>query len=419
MPTLQVVPSAKDAAKPPKQLICPSQNFQTPPKRRRSLKGADGEGATSTPIAMKAACEVLRKEFAEDFFLSPAKTRLPSDEILPKLLVLGGQAEACQEALARAKQKRSAHALVTENKELWIKRLEKGFSLLFEGVGSKFRLLESFGQVLFKSGIPIATFQAFDKGTSLAAFLRELLENLEWKGGGSLTRLCAAVLAARRAAADKAPLALIIHNLEALPPAHLSALSALVAAKEIWLVASVDHIFADAALEMDPCTAKGFTFSYEEVHTRESYHVELKGRYPDGLPSCSHPLATKKQAKASLGLVLRCLTQNQRELVEELAKEQLGRGGAEGIPWDEVAAMAADLLIASNHTKLRRLLSELTDHQILLERNGRFELAVKETALRKLAAGEPVDDVDVDEDDAEDAEDGEFSEGSDDMDDDE
>lgn len=337
---------------------------------------------------------------------------------------LGGQAEACQEALAQAKQKKGVNAVVTENKEEWIKRLEKGFSLLFEGVGSKYQLLENFAQVLSKSGIPIAIFQAFDKGSSLAAFLRELLEQHGWKGAGSLPRLCSALLTARRAAAEKHPLVLIIHNLEVLPAPHLSALASLVAAKkEIWLVASVDNIFADAAFNMDPHAAMDFSFSYEEVHTRDSYStVELKGRYPDGLPSCTHPLATKKQTKASLGLVLRCLTQNQKELVQEIAKEQLSRG-QQGVPWDELVVLASDLMIANNHTKLRRLLSELTDHQILIERNGRFELAVKEAVLRKLAEGESVEDVDVEgEGDAADdveQEDEEFSEASEDMDDDE
>eukprot|EP00439_Symbiodinium_sp_Y106_P045006 s595_g5.t1 len=387
--SLQVCPPRADAKRP--LPACPSQNFETPPKRRRSLKGAD----TEAPNALKAACEALRKEFAEDYFLAPAKTRLPPDEIVPRLMKLGGQAEACQEALAQAKQKKSANALVTENKEEWIKRLEKGFSLLFEGVGSKYRLLENFAQVLSKSGIPIAIFHAFDKGSSLAAFLRELLEQHGWKGAGSLPRLCSSLLTARRSAAEKHPLVLVIHNLEVLPAPHLSALASLVATKEIWLVASVDNIFADAAFNMDPYAAMDFSFSYEEVHTRDSYYtVELKGRYPDGLPSCTHPLATKKQTKASLGLVLRCLTQNQKELVQEIAKEQLSRG-QQGVPWDELVVLASDLMIANNHTKLRRLLSELTDHQILIERNGRFELAVKEAVLRKLAEGESVEDVDV------------------------
>ncbi|CAE7687007.1 CPK2 [Symbiodinium sp. CCMP2456] len=490
----------------------PSQNFETPPKRSqgpgtllrqedqtthqgRSLKGADNEA----PNALKAACEALRKEFAEDYFLAPAKTRLPPDEIVPRLMKLGGQAEACQEALALAKQKKSVNVLVTENKEEWIRRLEKGFSLLFEGVGSKYRLLENFAQVLSKSGMPTAIFQAFDKGSSLPAFLRELLEQHGWKGAGSLPRLCSALLAvrvpaclrfgstevvplqARRAATEKHPLVLIIHNLEVLPAPHLSALASLVATKKAWCdwggassshfsplfspahlrmasdglpslagdlagclgsglgalpfhseswvsshafaneptpwSAEVDNIFADAAFNMDPYAAmelRDFSFSYEEVHTRDSYYtVELKGRYPDGLPSCTHPLATKKQTKASLGLVLRCLTQNQKELVQEIAKEQLSRG-QQGVPWDELVVLASDLMIANNHTKLRRLLSELTDHQILIERHGRFELAVKEAVLRKLAEGESVEDVDVEgEGDAADDvehEDEEFSE---------
>ncbi|CAE7584115.1 CPK2 [Symbiodinium sp. CCMP2592] len=404
----------------------PSQNFETPPKRRRSLKGAD----TEAPNALKAACEALRKEFAEDYFLAPAKTRLPPDEIVPRLLKIGGQAEACQEALAQAKKKshqpaKSAlgrnlrdvlqqggacahavvrkeratgvaipgvNALVTENKEEWIKRLEKGFSLLFEGVGSKYRLLENFAQVLSKSGIPIAIFHAFDKGSSLAAFLRELLEQHGWKGAGSLPRLCSALLTvrARRSAAEKHPLVLVIHNLEAslrdaqhlservagrsfrhhilalshplclqrlgvtgcillsllsLSRAHLrmaserlpslagdlagclgsgpinnAVVGVFANVMTLWS-AEVDNIFADAAFNMDPYAAMDFSFSYEEVHTRDSYYtVELKGRYPDGLPSCTHPLATKKQTKASLGLVLRCLTQNQKELVQATAE---------------------------------------------------------------------------------------------------
>ncbi|OLQ04888.1 Calcium-dependent protein kinase 2 [Symbiodinium microadriaticum] len=308
----------------------------------RSLKGADNEA----PNALKAACEALRKEFAEDYFLAPAKTRLPPDEIVPRLMKLGGQAEACQEALAQAKQKKSVNAVVTENKdreEEWIKRLEKGFSLLFEGVGSKYRLLENFAQVLSKSGIPIAIFQAFDKGSSLAAFLRELLEQHGWKGAATPGQDLA-----RRAAAEKHPLVLIIHNLEVLPAPHLSALASLVAAKkEIWLVASavasalaVDNIFADAAFNMDPHAAMELRGSAADMSVKgpegflHSYStVELKGRYP--------------------------------ALVHAPAGYEEADEGQQGVPWDELvvatqmSVLASDLMIANNHTKLRRSRGDL------------------------------------------------------------
>ncbi|CAK9097372.1 unnamed protein product [Durusdinium trenchii] len=152
---------------------------------------------------------------------------------------------------------------------------------------------------------------------------------------------------------------------------------------------------------------KDFNFSREEVHTMEGYEIELKGKYPEHPPSWSDPFTVEVSSKVSMGLVLKSLTSNHRELVEVMAKNQL-EGRKEGISMPDLLVVAEDRMIANNLTKLRRLLNELTDHDIVVQRQGHdgstvYALVAKDPLLRRLAQGEmPCDgEADKDEDDDE------------------
>ncbi|CAJ1384281.1 unnamed protein product [Effrenium voratum] len=238
----------------------------------------------------------------------------------------------------------------------------------------------------------VACLDAFDAHATLPAFLRQLLAyQNQHRGAASLDGLVAAVLAVLQA-----PLVLVVHNVEELAPAHQAALSALARDPNVRLVASVDHLWAPLLWSND--MLKDFNFCREEVHTGESYDLELRGKFPD-MPSWCDPFTVEVASKVSIGLVLKSLTNNHRELVEVMAKNQL-EGRKEGISMPDLLAVAEDRMIASNLTKIRRLLNELTDHDIVVQRQGQdgttvYVLPVKQALLRRLAQGEvPCDDAD-------------------------
>ncbi|CAJ1355560.1 unnamed protein product, partial [Effrenium voratum] len=292
---------------------------------------------------------------------------------------------------AREQPKKSVTEIVAASKDQWLRRLKMGFSLLFEGVGSKWQLLEAFAESL-RPAWDVACLDAFDAHATLPTFLRQLLAyQNQHRGAASLDGLVAAVLAVLQA-----PLVLVVHNVEELAPAHQAALSALARDPNVRLVASVDHLWAPLLWSND--MLKDFNFCREEVHTGESYDLELRGKFPD-MPSWCDPFTVEVASKVSIGLVLKSLTNNHRELVEVMAKNQL-EGRKEGISMPDLLAVAEDRMIASNLTKIRRLLNELTDHDIVVQRQGQdgttvYVLPVKQALLRRLAQGEvPCDDAD-------------------------
>lgn len=354
--------------------------------------------------------------FAEDYFASPPCAKLERSAVL-SLLMSKAPVQAAPKTL-------SVSEILSGRKARWVQRLQLGFSLLVEGLGSKRDLLETFAkQGLAPWGADVACFDAFDARSSLPGFLRELLQAhpslQDKKGGCSVEGIAATIASARQL--PSAPLVLVVHNLEALSVQHLGALAGLVAAPGVRLVASVDHAFARAVWTCD--IIKGFNFVKEFVNTMQGYEVELKGKYAEGPPHWCDPCADRHQedSKLSIGLVLRSLTNNHRELCQAMAKNQLTVGGKEGISMSDLLALAEDRMIASSITKLRSLLNELSDHEVVTQRAGPnggtlFWIPCKERILQKLANGETPDDADagdledeVDEDDDDDGEEEEES----------
>lgn len=337
--------------------------------------------------------------FAEDYFSSPPCARLERSGVL-SVLMGKPPVQAAPRAL-------SVSDILAERKARWLQRLRLGFSLLVEGLGSKRDLLETFTkQALVPWGADVACFDAYDARGSFLGFLRELLQahpSLQGKGGCSVEGIAATIASARQLPATKqAPLVLVVHNLEALSVQHLGALASVVAAPGVRLVASLDHGFARATWTCD--IIKDFNFVRVVENTLQGYEVELKGRYPEAPPHWCDPCADRQQenSKVSIGLVLRSLTNNHRELCQAMAKNQLTVGGKEGISTGDLLALAEDRMIASSITKLRSLLNELSDHEVVAQRAGAdggtlYWIPWRERILQKLADGETPDDADADD----------------------
>jgi len=394
---------------------------------RRCQRRVADRSKKEEEVDIESVLERLASSFAEDYWLSPTVARPLSQSLLRRLMDHEATApgpEAGPEAGSCAAKPLSVADILSERKDAWLHRLQLGFSLLVEGIGSKRLLLETFAdEVLAPWGADVAIFSGFDSRGSLLGFLKELLAQafpaLQRSGGSSAESLVAALRAARSAMPPPVrPLALVVHNLEALPPWHQAALAALTSAPGVLLVSSVDNLWAPLA--WTAAVAKDFNFFREEVHTFQGYETEINCRYPDGLPAWCDPSADRQQAsKASIGLVLRSLTNNHRELCEAMAQNQLTEDGRGGISMGDLLTIAEDRMIASNGSKLRSLLTELKDHEVIMQRAGSdggtlFFIPYRERVIQKLANGETPDDSDgegkhAEEDDDDDEDDGEES----------
>jgi len=247
----------------------------------------------------------------------------------------------------------------------WLQTLLAGFSVLLEGVGAKRHVLQDFiEQKLFHVGC-VEWISGFVSRRTLLEHLRALVE---FHGAhptkNNLGGVVAALAEARsKGGKEQQPLFLVVHGLEALPSADQAALAILAAAPGIHLIASVDSIWAPLA--WDTRTARNFNFSREVVHTHQGYETEADVRYPSGLPMWTglgkdHQGSTDK----SLALVLRSLTNTHRELVTFIARAQT-KGNSRGMQFSTLLQECEKRMIATSSSKLRHLLKELTDHEVV------------------------------------------------------
>jgi hypothetical protein len=248
---------------------------------------------------------------------------------------------------------------------------------------------------------------AFDGRFSFCECLRGLLEQVypdAPRQGTSAEGLGAAVRAAAALPGSR-PLCFVVHSIENMAQPHLVVLSLLVASPGVHVVASTDSILAPLA--WNSRCLKDFKFVREEVNTFAGYEVEATARHPRGLPPWSGLGQGKRQTpKASLSLVMRSLTNNHRELVQAMAERQLESESHSGISLSALLKVSTDLMIAASVPKLRSLLNELRDHEVVVQRGHSsaataqvlFYLPFDERTLERLAEGKSLDSDDEAED---------------------
>lgn len=358
-------------------------------------------------VALQEALENLPSGFAEDFFLAQGLAKINSslaaNVTLPVLDAEGIQTEE------KPKSERFA---------AWLELLQRGYSLLVQGVGSKKQLLQDFAEEKLKpAGLIRVHMHAFDARFSLCECFKSLLETIFPKAtrtGVSAEALGAAVCAA--VVSEQRPICILVHSLELLPRNHIVILSSLAATPGVYFVASVDSIWAPLA--WDPRCLKDFEFCREEWDTFVGYEAESTARYPHGLPPWTGLGHDRQRApKASLSLVLRSLTNNHRELVQAMAKKQLESSNRTGISLSALLRETTEQMIAASVPKLKSLLKELKDHEVIVQRNSSaasaqmlFSLPFTDRVLQRL-----VQSTDLDSDDEADgvlgeAEDDEYEE---------
>jgi len=275
-------------------------------------------------------------------------------------------------------------------------------------VGSKRLVLQEFAAKKLKpTGAACVHVHAFDGRFSFCECLRGLLEQVypdAPRQGFSAEGLAKAIRDAVASPGSR-PLCFIVHSIENMSQPHLVILSTLAASPGVHLVASTDSIWAPLA--WDARCLKDFNFCREEVNTFAGYEVEATARHPRGLPAWSGLGQDKRRTpKASLSLVMRSLTNNHRELVQAMAERQLEPDSHAGISMSALLKVSTDRMIAASVPKLRSLLNELRDHEVVVQRGCSsvltaqvlFYLPFDERTLEKLADGKALDSDDEGDD---------------------
>lgn len=374
---------------------------------RRLKAAASAKGAAKDPVSDdEAALEQIPAGFAQDFFMAPVNAKPLSTALgraaadMPWPAASEGlEASSVSSSKARTADAFSACADVDFTR--WFGPLQLGFSILVQGVGSKWRLLEDFADTtLIPWGAVVVRVNCFDARFSLSECLRDILEQVfpavTHSGSHSAEALANTISGALRGADGPGrPICLVVHNLECLQPSHQAALAGL-AAKGMHIVASVDNIWA--SLAWSPLCLRDFNFSREEVHTFDGYGREHHARFPHGMPPWCDPMASRQKApKASLSVVLRSLTRSHRELVQAMAEQQLAAGGGAGQSLSKLLTLATDAMIANTAPKLRSLLNELKDHEVIAQRTSNdgsalLYLTCDNRLLQRLVDGRDLDD---------------------------
>jgi len=242
-------------------------------------------------------------------------------------------------------------------------------------VGSKRQILDSFTEEWLseKWGAAIVRCYCFHAKFSLVKLFHEVLEEMfpdrDRKCANSAESLGTALQLA--AASHDRPVVFVVHNLELLSSSHQRILASLVSSPNVYLTASVDSIWE--SLGRDATTQKRFGFCRVAAHTLECYETESRARYPAGLPAWTGLGAQQSSSpQASLSVVLRSLTNNHRELVEAIAERQLesGTGRNTGVSLKALLEVATERLICNTLPKLRVLLKELQDHEVVVQKSA-------------------------------------------------
>jgi len=330
--------------------------------------------ARKVPRLNSSTLEKLVEDFAEDYFSAPrcgslsgggpaVEAKILCDGASPDGGDAGAEGAGAAEGIDAAKQPQPS-------RDRWLGLMRLGFSLLVQGCGSKRRMLDGFAtEVLLPWGASVLQVDGYNRHLSLVECLRDVLESL-YPGtspGTSVESALAALRAARAAACAQGairPLVFVVHSLDVMPEAQQRHVAVLATLPRAHLVASVDSIWAPLAWQAH--ALRDFNFVHVVAHTYEDYAVEAAARYPGGKPAWADPDSARQEApKASVGLVLKHLTPNHRELVEVIARHQLEGGGRTGISRSKLLILTSQRMIAGTTARLATLLNELQDHEIV------------------------------------------------------
>ncbi|EER13397.1 origin recognition complex protein subunit 2, putative [Perkinsus marinus ATCC 50983] len=273
----------------------------------------------------------------------------------------------------------------------WRSLLHSRFNLLFYGYGSKTPLLSDFADEGLDDGyvVRIEGYMASPRGMNGASILhRCLLGIFDFVFRHALVANDATLLEIARKLAQLSQyhartsstptrIYLVIDNMERLVEYGgdevLQCLGTIVAGSPtIHLIASVDH--HRSALMGN--ILETFAFVNIPVHTRLDYNREVMAFNDRVLPTWTGlggglGEGSTVYGGSGLAVVLKSLTPNHLNLLKHLALLLMESSEPDGtVHFDTLLKVTKRKAIASNHVKLKSLLTELIDHRVVIQRRS-------------------------------------------------
>eukprot|EP00898_Chlorokybus_atmophyticus_P000477 jgi/Chlat1/142/Chrsp1S03093 len=247
----------------------------------------------------------------------------------------------------------------------WMFQLRAGFSLLFNGFGSKRALLERFALECLND----ATSVVID-GYAQDLTLKQVLAAISHAHPSSYSSHHAdepqCSTAQRPPMAANSIVYVLIHNIDG--PALRSstaqlALSRVASLPHIHLIASIDHV--DIPTLWDKQVLSRFNWWWHHMPTFEPYKLETAHMKP--------LLATGKREDAQLesaAVVLASLTANSRKVFKVLAEYQLAQTSNYGLPFESLFRLCRAKCLVTSDAGLRSLMGECRDHHLVRTRRA-------------------------------------------------
>ncbi|KAI8647909.1 origin recognition complex subunit 2-domain-containing protein [Parasitella parasitica] len=333
-------------------------------------EGESSDEETSTKKGM-----FIETEGYERYFQDLHGSSKTSNNTLSKLQVLEPQ-EFHQILQSAPKKHRNEIAILSEMHKQhfpqWFFELQSGFNLLFYGYGSKRNLLNEFAQAALTDG-PMVVVNGFFPAISIKDILLKITAGALGTTGPSgsiqdhVQYICDYFADDER---DYESLYIVIHNLDGPNLRNertQTALSMLASAKNVHLIASVDHI--NASLLWDNVKASLFNWIWHDATTFDDYLVETS--FENSMLVRTGELGGARGAK----FVLDSLTSNARGVFKILAEHQLvemgiqnmeGRGNESvGLTYSQYYQKCREGFFVSSDLGLRTELTEFRDHKLI------------------------------------------------------
>ncbi|XP_017780147.1 PREDICTED: origin recognition complex subunit 2 [Nicrophorus vespilloides] len=348
---------------------------------------SDGGGETVKAPAMKGLVARIQKESGsrtskkstseyvirtEEYFSNNAtKKSTTSNHTLSKLKTPRLNQEELQRLLKKtavSEEHRSSICNFGEeckdNFNRWICLLHENFNLLFYGLGSKRNVLHEFHELVLKDQ-PVLVVNGFFPSLTLKDILDAITHDMLQMQGESFANVfsnCEAIVDAFAEIPDQ-HLYLLVHNIDGdMLRNHKAqaALAMLASARNIHLVASIDHI--NAPLVWDHNKLSKFNFVWWDCTSFLPYTDETS------FESSMMVQRTGNLALSSLRNVFLSLTSNAKGIYKLILKYQLDHNTSQyyqGLLFKDLYWSCREAFLVSSDLVLRAQLTEFVDHKMV------------------------------------------------------
>ncbi|XP_047135877.1 origin recognition complex subunit 2 isoform X2 [Hydra vulgaris] len=280
---------------------------------------------------------------------------------------------------------------LTSHFQEWMFQLLCGFNVLLYGLGSKYNLIRQFKENFLSDAICLVV-NGFFPGITIKQILNTITEDLLEKDIRFKSIIDHSVFVKKHFDSDKSnKLFVIIHNIDGamLRSTNVqAALSHIASAKNVHLIASIDHI--NAPLIWDQSCLSLFNWVWYDATTFDSYDQET---------SYENSLLVQQSgtlALSSLAHVLRSLTPNARGIFKLLVNYQLDNKDSssyQGLSINDLYSRCREMFLVNSDLTLKAQLTEFKDHKLIKLKKGSdgveyLFVAVDESTLKEFLTNE-------------------------------